>query len=247
MHDTRLIMGMPITVEIVDDAPSRLMDDVYDYFTNVDNRFSLYKPDSEICEYNRGDIALTELSAEMLEVLALADRTKTETNGYFEVKRPDGLLDPSGIVKGWAVRKAALMIRAFGVQNFYVDAGGDIQTGGKSGDGEVWKVGIRNPFNEHEIIKAVIVSERGIATSGTYVREQHIYNPRQPKEQIDDIVSLTIIGPDVLEADRFATAAFAMGEEGIYFIEERLGIEGYIINSSGVATQTSGFGEFIVS
>jgi thiamine biosynthesis lipoprotein len=93
----------------------------------------------------------------------------------------------------------------------------------------------------------VTVNECGIATSGTYVRGQHIYNPRQPKDEIDSIVSLTIIGPDVLEADRFATAAFAMGEEGIYFIEELPGIEGYIINSSGVATQTSGFEEFVIS
>ncbi len=247
MRNTRLIMGMPITVEIVDDAPSKLMRDVFDYFTEVDNRFSLYRSDSEISEYNRGETAPTELSADMLEVLALADRTKTETNGYFDVKRQDGLLDPSGIVKGWAVRNAALMIRDFGVRDFYVDAGGDIQTGGKSSDGKVWRVGIRNPFDEHEIIKAVIVGDRGIATSGTYVRGQHIYNPHQAKKQIDGIVSLTIIGPDVLEADRFATAAFAMGEDGIYFVEGLPGIEGYIINSLGVATQTSGFEEFVIS
>jgi len=247
MRNTRLIMGMPITVEIVDDAPSMLMRDVFDYFTDVDNRFSLYKSDSEISEYNRGKTALSGLSADLLEVLALADRTKAETNGYFEVRRPDGLLDPSGIVKGWAVRNAALMIRASGVRNFYVDAGGDIQTGGTSSDGTVWKVGIRNPFDEREIVKAVLIGDRGIATSGTYVRGQHIYNPRQSTEQIDGIVSLTIIGPDVLEADRFATAAFAMGEDGIYFVEELPGIEGYIINSLGVATQTSGFEEFVTS
>jgi FAD:protein FMN transferase len=247
MRDTRLIMGMPITVEIIDDVPFRLMDDVYDFFTNIDNRFSPYKPASELSEYNRGDIATTGLSSEMREVLAIAHRTKTETNGYFDLKRPDGLLDPSGIVKGWAVRKAARIIQAFGVQNFYVDAGGDIQTGGKNRNGEDWIVGIRNPFSEHEIIKAVKITECGIATSGTYMRGQHIYNPHLPKKQIDDIVSLTIIGPDVLEADRFATAAFAMGNWGIYFIEELPGIEGYIINSSGVATQTSGFGKFVVS
>ena len=247
MRDTRLIMGMPITVEIIDDAPIRLMNDVYDFFIGIDSRFSPYKSDSELSEYNRGDIATAGLSAEMLEVLALADRTRTETNGYFDLRRPDGLLDPSGIVKGWAVRKAARMIQAFGVQNFYVDAGGDIQTGGKNGNGGDWIVGIRNPFSEHEIVKAVRVRECGIATSGTYARGQHIYNPYMPKEKIGDIVSLTIIGPDVLEADRFATAAFAMGKEGIHFIEELRGIEGYIINSSGVATQTSGFGEFVVS
>jgi thiamine biosynthesis lipoprotein len=247
MRDTRLIMGMPITIEIIDHAPFRLMDDVYDFFIGVDNRFSPYKPDSELSQYNRGDISTADLSAEMREILALADRTKAETNGYFDLKRPDGLLDPSGIVKGWAVRKAARMIQVFGAENYYVDAGGDIQTSGKNGNGGDWIVGIRNPFSEHEIIKAVKIQECGIATSGTYVRGQHIYNPHLPKREIDDIVSLTIIGPDVLEADRFATAAFAMGDQGIYFVEELPGIEGYIINSSGVATQTSGFGKFVVS
>ena len=247
MRDTRLLMGMPITVEIADAVAASLADDVYDYFAAVDKRFSLYKPDSEISTHNRGDLALTDLSSEMHEVLELADRTKAETNGYFEIRRPDGLLDPSGIVKGWAVRNAALIIRAFGIRNFYVDAGGDIQTGGKNGDGEDWKVGIRNPFNEHEIVKAVTIRDRGVATSGTYVRGQHIYNPHQPNERIDDIVSLTIIGPDVLEADRFATAAFAMGEDGIYFIEGLPGIEGYAINAAGVATQTSGFEAFVIS
>lgn len=240
-------MGMPITVEIADTVTASLVDHVYEYFTAIDKRFSLYKPDSEISAYNRGDLLLNDLSAEMQEVLALANRTKTETNGYFEIRRPDGLIDPSGIVKGWSVRNASLIIRASGVQNFYIDAGGDIQTGGKNSDGEDWKVGIRSPFNEHEIVKAVTIGERGIATSGTYVRGQHIYNPCQGKERIDDIVSFTIIGRDVLEADRFATAAFAMGEGGIYFIEGLPGVEGYVIYANGVSTQTSGFGAFVIS
>jgi thiamine biosynthesis lipoprotein len=86
---------------------------------------------------------------------------------------------------------------------------------------------------------------RGIATSGTYVRGQHIYDPRQPGRRIDDIVSLTVIGPDVLEADRFSTAAFAMGKAGIYFIEQLPGFEGCEVDAGGIATQTSGFGAFV--
>ncbi len=247
MRDTRLIMGMPIAIEIVDAAPPYLLEEIYDYFMDVDQRFSLYKADSEISALNRGEIEWLHRSPEMLEVLAHADRTKIETNGYFEVKRADGTIDPSGIVKGWAVRNAALMLQNSGVQNFYVDAGGDIQAGGHNSAGEEWRVGIRNPFNEHEIVKAVAVSECGIATSGTYVRGQHIYNPYEPAQHIDDIVSMTIIAPDVLEADRFATAAFAMGAEGIYFVEELPGIEGYVINSAGISTQTTGFGKFVIT
>ena len=245
MRDTRLLMGMPITVEIVDDAPMGLLDEVYAYFMAVENRFSVFKPDSEISALNRGCVAIAGASAEMREVLALADRTKHETNGYFEIRRSDGSLDPSGIVKGWAIRNAAGLIGATGVRHFFVDAGGDIQTRGQNGDGADWKVGIRNPFNEREIIKAVILSGRGIATSGTYVRGQHIYDPFQPKREIKDIVSLTVIGPDVLEADRFATAAFAMGKDGIYFIEDLPGFEGYAVHADGIATQTTGFGAYV--
>lgn len=240
-------MGMPITVEIVGRVPANHLERVYDYFTAVDMRFSLYKPDSEISAYNRGEILLAALSDAMREVLTLASRTKAETKGIFEIRRPDGVLDPSGIVKGWAVRNAALILKASGVRNFYVDAGGDIQTGGHNEDGESWRVGIRNPFNDQEIVKAVSLSECGIATSGTYARGQHIYNPDRPDEPITDIVSLSVIGPDVLEADRFATAAFAMGGQGIYFLEDQQGLEGYVIAANGVATQTSGFGAFVIS
>jgi FAD:protein FMN transferase len=246
MRDTRLLMGMPITVEMVGRAPERLLDEVFAYFAAVDARFSVFKPDSEISALNQGRIAASDASPEMQAVLALADRTKRETSGYFEIRRSDGLLDPCGIVKGWAIRNAADLIRRSGVRDFFVDAGGDIQTGGKSPDGKDWTIGIRNPFNEREIIKAVTPRGRGIATSGTYVRGQHIYDPRQPGRPIEDIVSLTIIGPDVLEADRFSTAAFAMGKAGIHFIEELPGFEGYMVDAHGVATQTSGFKTFVM-
>jgi thiamine biosynthesis lipoprotein len=247
MRDTRLLMGMPITVEIVDRGPECLLDEVFAHFAAVDARFSVFKPDSEISALNQGRIAAADASPEMREVLALAERTRRETAGYFEIRRADGTLDPSGIVKGWAIRNAANLVRAAGVRDFLVEAGGDIQTGGKNADGEDWSVGIRNPFNAHQIIKAVTPKGRGIATSGTYVRGQHIYNPHAPGHTIEDVVSLTVIGPDVLEADRFSTAAFAMGKAGIHFIEDLPEFEGYLVDADGIAIQTSGFKAFILS
>src|ERR1700676_2594850 len=80
----------------------------------------------------------------------------------------------------------------------------------------------------------------GFATSGTYARGQHIYDPHHRERPIEDIVSLTVIGPDVLEADRFATAAFAMGRAGILFIEQTRDLEGYLVDRNGRATLTSG-------
>ncbi len=61
-----------------------------------------------------------------------------------------------------------------------------------------------------------------------------------------DVVSITIIGPNVFEADRFATAAFAMGRKGIQFIEELAGFEGYMIDAQACATYTSGFERYVL-
>jgi thiamine biosynthesis lipoprotein len=245
-RETRLIMGMPVTIEIAGTPPAGLMDEVFGYFETVDRRFSLWKPESEICALNRGEIDEAEISADMAEVLAVAERTKRETRGYFDILRADGSRDPSGIVKGWAIRRAAELIARAGCRDYFVDAGGDIQSAGCNEAGKPWTVGIRNPFNSHQIIKAVTPNGRGIATSGNYVRGDHIYNPHRPAETIAGLVSLTVIGPDVLEADRFATGAFAMGIEGIQFIESRPDLEGYAVDGNGIATMTTGFGAFVI-
>ncbi len=58
-------------------------------------------------------------------------------------------------------------------------------------------------------------------------------------------MSLTVIGPNIYDADRFATAAFAMGRDGIYFIENLEGFEGYMIDKNGMATFTTGFEGYV--
>ena len=247
MRDTRILMGMPITVEIVGAQNATTIDAVFEYLHLVDARFSTYKHNSEISAFNRGEVLPANLSAEMKEVLQWAAITRDQSKGYFEIRKPDGTLDPSGIVKGWAIRNAAKIIAAAGFENFYVEAGGDVQCGGMNEEGCGWRVGIRSPFHDQEIIKVVTLKEQGMATSGTYVRGQHIYNPHAPAETIEDIVSLSVIGPNILEADRFATAAFAMGEKGIYFIENLPGFEGYMVNAQGISTQTTGFGAYVLS
>lgn len=246
MRETRLIMGMPVTLVVLDEqARQPHLDAVFEGLVAVDNRFSPYKEDSEICRINRGEIAAAAQSPDMREVLALCEKTKRETKGFFNIARPDGFLDPCGLVKGWAILKAARQIGDMGFENFYVDAGGDIQAGGKNEEGEDWRVGIRNPFEPDEIVKVITPRDSGIATSGDYIRGQHIYNPHTGIYGSDDIVSLTVIGPDVLEADRYATAAFAMGREGIYFIERMVGLEGYEIDAAGTARMTTGLGRYL--
>jgi thiamine biosynthesis lipoprotein len=243
MRQTRIMMGMPITVEVIGARDSATIDAIYDYFDAVDHRFSTYRSDSEVSAINRNEIAAPDYSREMVDVLAIAARTRAETNGYFDIRRPDGTIDPSGVVKGWAIRNAADIAKQRGARDFFIDAGGDIQSAGVNANGDPWSVGIRNPFADQEIIKVLYPRGRGVATSGTYVRGQHIYDPHQPQTQLNEIVSLTVIGSDVLEADRFATAAFAMGRQGIRFIQQTPGLDGYMVDRDRRATMTEGFAE----
>jgi len=239
------MMGMPITVEIAD-APvtDEAFNAVFDYFQYVDEKFSTYKETSEIMQINRQELSLEDASDDMKLIFALADQTYHETYGYFDI-RHKGMIDPSGVVKGWAIYNAAVLLQHMGYHNFYVDAGGDVQAVGKNNQGRYWRVGIRNPFNAHEIVKIVSVTNCGVATSGTYIRGQHIYDPKNGADTIDDILSLTVIGPNIYEADRFATAAFAMGKSGIAFIENLNDFEGYAIDANGVATLTTDFKRYV--
>jgi FAD:protein FMN transferase len=238
-------MGMPITLEVVDaSADGELFEAVFAYFDYVDRKFSTYKEDSEISLINRGELALDEASQDMKTVLALAEQMRIETNGFFDIRHGD-TLDPSGLVKGWAIFNAAELIRQKGLQNYYVEAGGDFQAAGKNSRGQNWRVGIRSPFNFDEVVKVLDITNSGVATSGTYIRGAHIYNPKSGGKPVTEIVSLTVIGPDIYTADCFATAAFAMGKEGIQFIENLGGFEGYMIDNHRQATFTSGFSRYV--
>ena len=245
MKQTRIIMGMPITVDIVGEVEDALFSKVFDYFNAVDAKFSTYKTTSEVSFINRGEIKPEEHSDEMKEILFLSKKTNYETNGYFDIFQ-DGKIDPSGLVKGWAILNAANILREEGFENFYIDAGADIEIMGKNSEDKPWRVGIRNPLSPREIIKSLQISDRGVATSGIYERGKHIYNPKTHSFETD-LASMTVIGPDVFEADRFATAAFAMGRDGINFIEKQKDLEGYMIDKNGIATFTTGFEKYVQS
>lgn len=239
-------MGMPAAIEVVGGHEVlSAINAAFAYLDAVDVRFSTYKAESEISKINRGEIPEAQYSDEMREVLALAEKTKRETHGYFDIRTPQGALDPSGIVKGWAIRTVARMIAGRGFGNYMVEIGGDIQSHGLNEKGEVWTVGIRNPLDAAQVVKVLYPHGSGIATSGTAARGDHIYNPHEAHWIARDLLSITVVGPDVCEADRFATAAFVMGAEGAPFIERLPGFEAYAIRRTGLATMTSGLARYL--
>lgn len=240
------IMTMPCTLTFADKKSTKEINDaaktVFNYLISVDETFSPFKPASEISRINRKEIKVNEAKKEVQDVLKLCNQTKKVTADYFNVVQNDQI-DPCGLVKGWAILNAAKLLSKMGFKNFMVEIAGDIQASGHPKDKNKWTLGIRNPFDITQVVKSVKLNGKGIATSGTYMQGLHIYDPVS-KKPAEEILSLTVIGPNVYEADRFATAAFAMGEKGIKFIENYPGLEGYAINHEGIATYTSKFATF---
>ncbi len=263
----KVIMGMLIHLEIVDKDLSleifkTISQKVFVFLESVDEKFSTYKSTSEISKINNlGNFDFMKdkniLSKEMLEIFELSEKTKQETNGYFNIlnnKTIKKFYDPSGLVKGWSIYEAVKILKANNCQNFLIDIGSDIQVNGKNKDGEAWKVGIKNPFNTSQIIKILHLEKcEGVATSAKYAKGEHIYNPYNTQDKLEEIVSVTIVGKNVYEADRFATAVFSMGKEGITFLEHRNilqenltnKLEGCIIDKNGIVTMTSNFKQYV--
>jgi thiamine biosynthesis lipoprotein len=183
MKKTEIIMGMPATLLVVDAVVNEsVFEKAFSYFRYVDETFSTYKTESEITRINNGLLSEDGYSHDMKEIFSLSEETKKLTNGYFDIVSPNGKIDPSGIVKGWAVYNAAKILEDLGCENFYVDVAGDTEVRGRSSLGELWKVGIRDPFTKGlDVVKTLYVQDKGVATSGTYVRGLHIYNPHQKK------------------------------------------------------------------
>ncbi len=248
MERCQVMMGMPITVSIPPmlgiEAPEEVFQAIFAFFREVDETFSPFRPQSEVSRIGRGEEAIEDASPRMREVLRICDETTRQTDGYFSAWY-GGRFDPSGVVKGWAIRGASRLLDELGYMSHCIDAGGDIEARGTNAEGKPWEIGIRNPFDPATIIKVLHLTDRGIATSGTYFRGDHIFNPKTGQPVKGGVASLTVVGFDVCEADRLTTPAFAMGEQGIGFLASTPGIDAYIVDSVGIALFTPGLARYM--
>ncbi len=136
------------------------------------------------------------------------------------ITRPDAALDLGGIAKGHAVDRALAAIRARGIRDAIVNAGGDLATAGRSADGDSWRVGVRDPHDPTKLSDTLDLSDAAVATSGDYETAtrrggrliHHILDPRTaaPRETSEGTHSLTVVAADCLTADAAATALFGM-------------------------------------
>jgi thiamine biosynthesis lipoprotein len=238
LPEIRHIMGMPIAIDVRD--PEALdVEPAFDWLRQVDATFSTYRSDSEISRLDRGELTVADCSPEVDEVLTRCLALERATHGYFAV-RPAGHLDPSGLVKGWAIDGAAERLVAAGAKAFCINAGGDIVARGRPAADRLWRVGIRHPENLEQLAAVVAVEDLAVATSGTYERGAHIVDPHTGRPPTG-LLSVTIVGPDLATADAYATAAFAMGTDGPAWTTTLSGYDAMCISTDHRVLSTPGF------
>jgi thiamine biosynthesis lipoprotein len=225
MRRVEAVMGTTVSIDIQPPlVPPAILDQVMEHLHDVDERFSTYKPDSEVSRLMRGELAEADASPDVRHVLAACDHLAVATGGAFDARRhrPDGRLDPSGFVKGWAVEEAAWRIDTAGGRNYCINAGGDIVARGEAGPGRPWRVGIRHPDHPDRVAAVLAVSDRAVATSGAYERGEHITDPRTGRAATG-LRSVTVVGPGLAFTDAYATAVFAMGLDGLGWLADHDG------------------------
>lgn len=234
------VMGMPVTVQVIDDgADDRALQDVFDDFELLDRIFSPFMADSDVSRINRGELRLEDADELIRQVENLCRQYERATDGFFSAWIA-GRFDPSGLVKGWAIDRGCSLLDRHGYRNYFVDAGGDVQTRGLNAEGGPWRVGIRHPVQRDKFARVVLASGLAVATSGIYEKGEHVLDPHTGKAA-STWLSFSVAGPDILEADVYATACLAMGAQGLDFLAGVTGYEAYAIDRRLQAAYTPGF------
>jgi thiamine biosynthesis lipoprotein len=241
------LMGTAVGIDIRDERIGRaVVADAFDRITEIEERFSPFRSASEISRVMRGELAEDDASPELRQVFRWCETVRVASHGYFDIRgfRPDGAPDPSGLVKGWAVEEAARILEARGARNFTVNAGGDIVARGQAAPGERWRIGIQHPRLRDRVAAVLAVGDLAVATSGAYERGDHVTDPHTGRPPAG-VVSTTVVGPSLTFADAYATAAFAMGRDGVGWMTTLSGYAGCVITDDDRLVWTDGLARYL--
>ncbi len=201
--------------------------------------FSTWVADSPMSRLRAGRIGLDQLPPEIPAVLDLCRRAKDLSGGWFDPWAMPGGVDPTGLVKGWAVEQAIGILREAGVGAALANGGGDIALFGHPPDAPNWRVGVRHPWRSNAFACVLEVSS-AIATSGPYERGLHLIDPHDGS-RAQRSASATVIGPSLALADALATAVAVGAREALRVISGLEGYGAYWIGPDGSEEATSGF------
>ncbi|WP_348003337.1 FAD:protein FMN transferase [Pseudolysinimonas sp.] len=234
-------MGTVASLGALDDAPIPVRD-VEAVFTAYDERFSLYRNDSELSRVASGELRLDDASTTLRDAYATAVEWRRLTGGAFTPNRPDGVIDLNGVVKALAIADAGTVLDRAGVTNWTLAVGGDVLTASRAlpaGVDEPELIGIIDPDDRTALLTTVQLrgSRRAVATSGSAERGDHIWS----RDGIADFVQATVVADDILTADVLATAIIAGGRTTLDDISDRWDVDVLTVDRAGALLATPGF------
>ncbi|MFV0453369.1 MAG: FAD:protein FMN transferase [Propioniciclava sp.] len=206
-------MGTVVSLTTVDPISRAVEDAVLTSFVALEERFSLWRDDTEGARFARREITLAQASPQFRTVYDEAVTWRLATGGAFTPHRPDGSVDLSGIVKAQAVADAGAVLQGAGVPGWCLNAGGDILTAGARADGRPWVAGIVDPRDRTRLFSQVTCGPDrwAVATSGTGERGEHVW--RVGAEET--FIQVTVSSADIVTADVLATAILAGGPDAL--------------------------------
>jgi len=232
------VMGMPISLALrgrhtTDPAAQGAWAEAMAALRDVDRVFSTYRPDSFVSRLARGEVRVEDGPPEVAEVLALGELARLQSHGAFDVRR-GGVLDPSGVVKGWAVERAARPLTALPDTDVCLSAGGDLVCRVAGPGSPDWRIGIEDPHDPSRVVAVVPVRTGAVATSGRAHRGDHVVDARTGAAP-DGIASVTVVHDDLTWADLDATSAYAMGRDAARWLRTRARRSGLVVWADGRA------------
>lgn len=215
MRFLETVMGIPMSIDVRDPGDhTAAAGQAFAVLQEADERFSAYRPGSELSRVNARGGDLAGVSDDFREVVALGASMADASGGAFRVRRHDGSWDLDGVVKGWAADRAARALTAAGLRDFCLNAGGDVAVAGSPDGGRPWNVAVRSPESPDELLAVLEATDAGVATSGAYERGAHIVDGRTDAPATG-LRSATVVADDLTTADLLATAVFALGPHGV--------------------------------
>lgn len=175
--------------------------------------------------------------------------------GRVFLPEPGMALDFGGFGKEYAVDIIAQTAAIYGITDVLVDFGHDLRALGTPPGRPAWHIGLEDPANPGKTTGSIAVTNKGVASSGDYVRcfkiagrrYGHIIDPRTGWPVANGCLQATVIAGTCLQAGVLSTTAFVLGlKAGVEFIRDFPGAEGIVVDESSRA-QTPGFFNHVVS
>jgi thiamine biosynthesis lipoprotein len=165
--------------------------------------------------------------------IIITDKTLTKKVSFLS-------LDLGSIAKGYGVDAIADLLKNFDFKTFFVEIGGEVYVAGLKNHKKKWNIGISNPNADNNInpYKVITLSDKAIATSGTYINYfehkgktySHIINPKTGWPVNSSILSVTVIAENCMLADGLATGLMVMErQKGIDLVQSLENVECMIV------------------